>query len=118
MVLRSPTPRIEFDLVIVSLEKGSFDFEIFSLVLEVCSFCLFGPLSLFFFCVGVGDSFRAFTCWTSSLPIVFDRSIMGLEHSLEDRKESLPKVFRNNPPPGDIGLFMFGLGGTSSEGLS
>ena len=111
MVLRSPTPRIELDLVIVNLDTGSLDFEVFS-------FCLLGPLSLFLFCVGVGDSFKAFTCLTSSLPIVFDRSIIGLEDSLDDLKESLPKVFRNNPPPGDIGLLMFGLGGRSSEGLS
>ena len=103
MLLRSPTPRIEFDLVIViaNLDTGSLDFE-------VCSLCLLGPLSLFLFCVGVGDSFKAFTCLTSSLPIVFDRSIIGLEDSLDDLKESLPKVFRNNPPPGDIGLLKRG----------
>ena len=117
MLLRSPTPRIEFDLVIVNLDTGSLDFKEFS-SFEVCLFCLLGPVSLFLFCVGVGDSFKAFTCLTSSLPIVFDRSIIGLEDSLDDLKESLPKVFRNNTPPGDIGLLMFGLGGRSSEGLS
>ena len=66
----------------------------------------------------MGDSFITFTFSISSLPIVLDLSMAGLGLWFDDLKESLLKVFLNNPTPGDMGLFMLGLGGTSADRLS